>query len=89
MIKGGLRVAYLYLKGYEMKHYTHATIKTDIYRDNAPNILAGTPVQVSYRFREFNLLYNKLEAVYTVTLPDGEKVGMYESTLTNFQEVAQ
>ena len=72
-----------------MKNYTHATIKTDIHRNNEPSILAGTPVQVSYRLTAFNRLYNRHEAVYTVTLPDGEKVGMYESTLTNFQEVAQ
>ena len=72
-----------------MKHYTHATIKTDIYRNNAPNILAGTHVQVSYKFSEFNRIHNKLEAVYTVTLPDGEQFFQFESTLTNFQEVAQ
>ena len=72
-----------------MKNYTHATIKKDIYRNNEPSILAGTHVQVAYRFDVFNRLYNRHEAVYTVTLPDGEKVGMYESTLTNFQEVAQ
>lgn len=77
------------LERIHMKHYTHATIKTDICRNNAPNILAGTPVQVSYKFKEFNLRFNRFEAVYTVTLPDGERVGMYESTLTNFQEVAQ
>ena len=72
-----------------MKNYTHATINTDIHRNNEPSILAGTPVQVSYRLTAFNRLYNRHEAVYTVTLPDGEKADLYASTLTDFREVAQ
>lgn len=72
-----------------MKNYTHATIMTDIYRNNESNILAGTHVQVAYRFDAFNRLYNRHEAVYTVTLPDGEKADLYASTLTNFRKVAQ
>lgn len=72
-----------------MKQYTHATIKTDIYRNNEPSILAGTHVQVSYRLTAFNRLFNRNEAVYTVTLPDGERADLYANTLTDFREVAQ
>ena len=72
-----------------MKNYTHATIKTDIYRNNESSILAGTHVQVSYRLTAFNRLYNRHEAVYTVTLPDGDKADLYASTLTDFMEIAQ
>ena len=71
-----------------MKQYTHATIKTDIYRNNAPNILADTLVQVSYKVTAFNRLYNRHEATYTVTLPDGEKADLYANTLKDFREVA-
>lgn len=67
-----------------MKHYTHATIKTDIYRNNESNILAGTPVQIAYRFDAFNKLYNRHEAVYSVTLPDGKRADLYANTLTGF-----
>lgn len=70
-----------------MKHYTHATIKTDIYRNNEPNILAGTPVQITYKLDAFNRLFKRQEAVYTVTLPDGEKADLYANTLKDFREV--
>lgn len=88
MIRGGLYGRLSLLERICMQNYTHATIKKDIYRNNEPNILAGTHVQVSYMLTAFNRLYNRQEAVYTVTLPDGEKANLYANTLTDFREVA-
>lgn len=66
--------------------YKTAVVAKHVYTHNGENDLCkGTIVGVKYRFDAVNKLYNRTEAVFTVTLQGGKIWGdVYASVLDDF-----